>query len=46
MTKDSLIPPPSGFKWVFCRHRRVKNSDRYLDAHDYGLECWRFLIRC
>lgn len=37
-------PAPKGFRWVFCRYRRVKNSDRMLDAHDYGRECWAFLV--
>lgn len=31
--------------WVFCRYRRVKNSARILDAHDYGYEAWRFPVR-
>ena len=38
-------PPPPGYRWVFCRYRRVKNSNRVLDAHDYGYKCWRFLTR-
>lgn len=37
---------PKGFRWVFCWYRRVKNSDRYLDAHAYGREAWCFLVRC
>ena len=40
------IPAPIGFKWVFCRFRRVKNSDRLLDAYEYGYKSWRFLVRC
>lgn len=39
-------PAPPGFRWVFCRFRRVKNSDRYLDAREYGYDSWRFLVRC
>ena len=39
-------PAPKGFRWVFCRYRRVKNSDKVLDAHDYGYEAWSFLVRC
>jgi len=31
--------------YIFCRYRRVKNSNRYLDAHDYGYEAWRIPIR-
>ena len=39
-------PAPPGFKWVFTRFRRVKNSkERYLDAWDYGYETWAFLVR-
>lgn len=38
-------PPPRGYKWVFCRYRRVRNSDRVLDAHDYGYKAWAFLVR-
>lgn len=36
---------PPGYKWIYCRFRRVKNSDRVLDAHEYGYEVWRFLVR-
>ena len=39
-------PAPKGFRWVFCRYRRVKNSDRVLDAWEYGHEAWCFLVRC
>lgn len=31
--------------YIFCRYRRVKNSDRYLDAHDYGYDAWRIPIK-
>lgn len=31
--------------WVKCRFRRVKFSDRYLDAHDYGRDHWIFPVR-
>ena len=31
--------------WVKCRFRRVKNSDRYLDAHDYGRDYWIFPVK-
>lgn len=41
---QSAAPP--GYKWVFTRYRRVKNSTRKLDAHDYGYEAWAFLVRC
>ena len=37
-------PAPKGFRWVFCRYRRVKNSTRYLDAREYGYESWCFLV--
>lgn len=36
---------PSGFRWVFTRYRRVRNSDKVLDAHEYGYESWAFLVR-
>lgn len=38
-------PAPKGFRWVCCRYRRVRNSERVLDAHDYGHEAWCFLVR-
>jgi len=38
-------PAPKGFRWVFTRYRRVRGTNRYLDAHDYGYECWAFLVR-
>ena len=28
--------------WVKVRFRRVRNSDRILDAHDYGRDYWCF----
>ena len=36
---------PKGFKWIFTRFRRVKNSERLLDARDYGYSVWAFLVR-
>ncbi len=36
---------PLGFRWIFCRYRRVRNSSRILDAHDYGYAAWAFLVR-
>ena len=36
---------PSGYRWVFCRYRRVRNSGRVLDAQAYGHRCWAFLVR-
>jgi len=41
----TTVPAPKGFRWVFTRYRRVKNSQKVLDAHDYGYEAWRFLVR-
>lgn len=38
-------PAPPGFRWICTRYRRVKNSDRKLDAHDYGYDAWCFLVR-
>lgn len=48
MTKKKLgqTAAPPGFKWVFTRYRRVKNSTRQLDAYEYGYEAWAFLVRC
>ena len=40
-----LKPAPTGFRWVFTRYRRVRNSSRILDAHEYGYEAWAFLVR-
>ncbi len=38
---------PKGFRWVYTRYRRVRgNSNRILDARDYGYKSWRFLVRC
>lgn len=42
-TQRKAAPP--GFRWVCCRFRRVKNSQRMLDAHEYGYEAWCFLVR-
>ena len=36
---------PKGFRLVFCRFRRVRNSTRVLDAWEYGYEAWCFLVR-
>lgn len=38
-------PAPRGFRWVFCRYRRVRNSKKVLDAHTYGHDAWAFLVR-
>lgn len=38
-------PAPKGWRWVYCRYRRVKNSQKLLDAYDYGYTAWRFLVR-
>jgi hypothetical protein len=45
MTSNGNTPAPPGYKWVFCRFRRVRNSDKVLDAHAYGYEAWAFLVR-
>ncbi|EJG1715041.1 hypothetical protein ACSTKM_13640 [Vibrio parahaemolyticus] len=37
---------PAGFKWVYTRYRRVRNSTKILDAHAYGWRAWCFLVRC
>jgi len=41
----NLRPAPPGFRWIFTRYRRVKNSTRMLDAHAYGYTAWAFLVR-
>jgi hypothetical protein len=46
MTTIIVDPPaPLGWRWVYCRFRRVKNSTKVLDAWDYGYKAWRFLVR-
>lgn len=40
-------PLPKGFKWVFCRYRKVRgNPNKVLDAHEYGYQAWCFAVRC
>ncbi len=40
------FPAPSGFKWVFTRYRKVRgNSNKVLDAQEYGYRSWCFLVR-
>jgi hypothetical protein len=44
---NAIKDPPTGFRWVFCRFRKVRGSSgRVLDAHDYGYQAWRFLVHC
>ncbi len=38
-------PAPAGYRWVYTRYRRVKNSEQVLDAHKYGYKAWCFLVR-
>tara|TARA_B100002049_G_C16083504_1_gene378253 strand:+ start:2607 stop:2756 length:150 start_codon:yes stop_codon:yes gene_type:complete len=39
-------PAPKGFKWIFCRYRKVRGkSKKRLDAHEYGYQAWAFLVR-
>ena len=45
LKKLGCRPAPPGYRLVFCRYRRVKNSTKVLDAHDYGYEAWCFLVR-
>ena len=45
MLNDNVFVAENGTKWVRVRYRRVKNSDRYLDAMDYGREYWCFPIK-
>lgn len=44
MPTTARKPAPAGFRWVCVRYRRVKNSTKVLDAHDYGYEAWCFLV--
>lgn len=46
MKKIVVKQAPKGFRWVFTRSRRVKNSTKILDAWDYGYQAWAFLVRC
>lgn len=43
MTLNSNIIYENG--WVKVRYRRVRNSDRILDAHTYGYEYWCFPVK-
>jgi hypothetical protein len=45
MRKTIIRNVPPGWRPVYCRFRRVKNSSRVLDAWDYGYETWCFLVR-
>ena len=43
--RDIKVPPaPPGKKWIFSRFRRVKNSERLLDAWEYGYKAWPMLV--
>jgi hypothetical protein len=45
VSQQNVKPAPKGFKWVFCRFRKVRGtSNRVLDARDYGYETWCFLV--
>lgn len=47
VVKLGTSPAPAGWKWVFCRYRKVRGkSGRLLDAHEYGYEAWAFLVPC
>lgn len=41
----SRKPAPPGYRWIFTRYRKVRNSNKVLDAHEYGYESWAFLVR-
>jgi hypothetical protein len=44
--KAIKVPPaPPGMKWIFTRFRRVRNSNKVLDAWDYGYQAWPLLVR-
>lgn len=36
---------PPGYRAVYCRFRRVKNSSKVLDAWAYGYKAWCILVR-
>jgi hypothetical protein len=38
-------PAPPGFRWVFATRYWHWRAKRYLEASDYGLKCWAFLVR-
>lgn len=40
---DSTLP--KGYRWVYCKKHRVRNSNRYIYAEDYGYDFWRFPVR-
>ncbi len=48
-TKTGLVVPKNDSYvsdgYIYCRFRRVKNSQRYLDAHEYGYKAWRIPIK-
>lgn len=44
MKKINNRPAPDGMRWVCSRFRRVRNSNRILDAREYGYEAWCFLV--
>ncbi|MGX2951619.1 hypothetical protein ACWIUA_12105 [Ursidibacter sp. B-7004-1] len=31
--------------YIFCRYRRVRNSNKVLDAREYGYKAWRIPIK-
>lgn len=45
MRDINVKPAPPGWKWIFTRFRKVRNSERVLDARDYGYTAWAFLVR-
>ncbi|AEV37581.1 hypothetical protein PSE_3073 [Pseudovibrio sp. FO-BEG1] len=42
---DTKRPATPKGNFIYRRFRRVKNSDRLLDAHDYGYEAWPIPIK-
>jgi|P1105metagenome_2_1110788.scaffolds.fasta_scaffold01613_24 hypothetical protein len=38
-------PSPAKYGFIFVRFRRVKNSNRVLDAWDYGHKAWKIPVR-
>jgi hypothetical protein len=38
-------PAPRGCRWVFAKRFWHWRAKKYLNAADYGLEAFRFLVR-
>ncbi len=47
MSKDKRNdpPPPPGCRWVFCTRFKHWRSGKIIEAKNYGLDAFRFLVR-